>query len=183
MVGLRAPAPGARSRTAAAVRPRSPIYTSVVITVSFTFSRAESRRAMAYLALRSRAAVAMLLLGLALLAAGAGTGKTALIVVGAAELLAWVLLVVVLPRTGSSGVAERGTEQTLSFSEDGVTAANSNGEGSFDWRHWTRWSSVGDLYVLQGARRAFTFVPRRAFATPESESEFRELLARHIGKR
>jgi hypothetical protein len=138
---------------------------------------------MAYLALRSRAAVAMLLLGLALLAGGVGSAKTALILVGAAELAAWLVLVLVLPRIGSRGIAERGSEQTLSFSEDGVTAANANGEGSFDWRHWTRWSSVGDLYVLQGARRAFTFVPQRAFATPESESEFRELLARHIGTR
>jgi hypothetical protein len=172
-----------RARTAAAGRSRNAIYTSPVVTVSFTFSRAESRRAMSYLALRNRGAVLMVLLGLALLAAGAGTGKTALLVVGGAELGAWVFLVLVLPRTGSRGVAERGTEQTLSFSEDGVTAANSNGEGSFDWRHWTRWSSVGELYVLQGGRRAVTFVPRRAFATPESESEFRELLARHIGKR
>ena len=80
-------------------------------------------------------------------------------------------------------MAERGSEQTLSFSEDGVRAANANGEGSFDWRHWTRWSSAGELYVLQGGRRAFTFIPRRAFATEESESEFRELLARHIGTR
>jgi len=138
---------------------------------------------MAYIALRSRAAIAMLGLGLALLAAGIGSAKTALILVGAAELAAWVVLVVLLPRTGSRGVAEASSEQTLSFSEDGVTAANANGEGSFDWRHWTRWTSVGDLYVLQGARRAFTFVPRRAFATPAAESEFRELLARHIGTR
>jgi hypothetical protein len=154
-----------------------------VVTVRFTFSRAESRRAMAYLALRSRAAIGMLLLGLALLAAGIGAAKTPLILVGAAELAAWVLLVAILPRLGSRGIAERGSEQTLSFSEDGVTAANSNGEGSVDWRHWTRWGSVGDLYVLRGGKRAFTFVPRRAFATPESESEFRDLLARHIGTR
>ena len=138
---------------------------------------------MAYLALRSRAAIAMLLLGLALLAAGIGSGKTPLILVGGAELAAWLLLVVVLPRVGSRGIAERGSEQTLSFSENGVTAANANGHGSVDWRHWRRWSSVGDLYVLQGGKRAFTFVPRRAFATAESESEFRELLARHIGTR
>ena len=138
---------------------------------------------MAYIALRSRAAIAMLGLGLALLAAGIGSAKTPLILVGAAELAAWIVLVVLLPRAGSRGVTEANSEQTLSFSEGGVTAANANGEGSFDWRHWTRWSSVGDLYVLQGARRAFTFVPRRAFATPDAESEFRELLARHIGTR
>ena len=138
---------------------------------------------MAYIALRSPAAVAMLLLGLALLAAGLGSGKAVLTVVGGAELGAWVVLVGLLPGFGSRGVAERSSEQTFRFSEDGVSAANVNGEGSFDWRHWTRWSSVGGLYVLHGARRAVTFVPKRAFETPAAESEFRELLARHLGTR
>jgi hypothetical protein len=138
---------------------------------------------MAYIALRSRAALVMLVLGVALVGGGIASAKTAVTIVGAAELAAWVVLVLVLPRFGARGLSEASSEQTLSFSEDGVTAANANGQGNLDWRHWTRWSSAGDLYVLQGARRAFTFVPRRAFATPAAESEFRELLARHIGTR
>ncbi len=92
-------------------------------------------------------------------------------------------MVAVLRVIGSQRARESTAEQSLGCSEDGVTTANAKGEGSFGWRHWTRWTSVGDLYVLQDGRRAFTFVPRRAFAAPAAASEFRELLARHIGTR
>jgi hypothetical protein len=155
-----------------------------VVTVRFTFSQVENQHAMAWMALRSRAAIAMLGLGAALLAAGGGTGKTVLLLVGAAELFCWLVLVVAMPRLGSRRMTEGSSEQRLSFCDEGVTAANASGEGSFDWRHWSRWSSAGDLYVLWGARRkqrAFTFIPRRAFADAAAESEFRELLDRHIG--
>jgi len=91
------------------------------------------------------------------------------------------VLVVLMPLYGARQMTTSASEQTMSFSDDGVTAANASGEGRFDWRHWTRWTQTGDLYVLRGARRAFTFVPRRAFASPGAESEFRELLTRHIG--
>jgi len=154
-----------------------------VVTVRFTFSKAENQRAMVYVASRSRAAVLMLVLGAALLAAGFASGKLAILLVGAAELAYWVVLVAALPRLGSGRMAESGSEQTLSFSDDGVTAANASGQGSFEWRHWSRWSSTSELYVLRGAKRACTFIPRRAFATAAAESEFRELLARHIGAR
>jgi hypothetical protein len=154
-----------------------------VVAVRFTFSKAENQRAMVYVASRSRAAVLMLVFGTALLAAGIASGKLPVLLVGAAELAYWVVLVLVLPRFGSRRMAESGSEQTLSFSDDGVTAANASGQGSFEWRHWSRWSSTGDLYVLRGAKRACTFIPRRAFATADAESEFRDLLARHIGAR
>jgi hypothetical protein len=154
-----------------------------VVTVRFTFSKAENQRAMVYVASRSRAALAMLALGLALLAGGIASGKLVILLVGAAELAYWLVLVVALPRLGSARMAESASEQMLSFSDAGVTAANVSGEGSFEWRHWSRWGSTGDLYVLRGAKRAFTFVPRRAFATQVAESEFRDLLARHIDAR
>jgi hypothetical protein len=159
------------------------IYTSRVVTVRFTFSKAENQRAMLYIALRSPAALVMLMLGLALLAFGLASGKTAILVIGVAELLYWLGLVVLMPRLSAKRMTDAASEQTISFSEDGVSAANSAGEGRFEWRHWTGWMQTGDLYVLKGARRAFTFVPRRAFATPAAESEFRELLGRHISSR
>ena len=71
----------------------------------------------------------------------------------------------------------------MSFSEDGVTAANAHGSQRFEWSHWRRWTRIGDLYLLRGARGVFTFVPGRAFASPDAEGEFRELLARHIDAR
>jgi len=154
-----------------------------VITVRFTFSESENQRAMLFIALRTRSTIAMLALGLGLLALGLGIGKTVVVVIGAAELVYWLALVVIMPRFGARRMTATASEQMMSFSDDGVTAANASGEGRFDWRHWTRWMQTGDLYVLTGARRAFTFVPRRAFASPSAESEFRELLTRHIGSR
>ena len=151
-----------------------------MITVRFTFSQSENQRAMVFIALRSRSTMAMLALGIALLGVGLSIGKTAVIVIGAAELFYWLTLVVLMPRFGARRMTASASVQTMSFSEDGVTAANASGEGRFDWRHWTRWMQTGDLYVLTGARRAFTFVPRRAFASPDAESEFRDLLTRHI---
>jgi len=156
-------------------------YTSRVITVRFTFSKPENQRAMRFIALHARSTMAMLALGFGMLAVGLGIGKTAVTVIGAAELVYWLVLVVLMPLYGARQMTTSASEQTMSFSDDGVTAANASGEGRFDWRHWTRWTQTGDLYVLRGARRAFTFVPRRAFASPGAESEFRELLTRHIG--
>ncbi len=152
-----------------------------MITVRFTFSQSENRRAMMFVALRSRSTRAMLALGLALVAVGLGIGKTAVLVIGAAELVYWLGLVVIMPRYGARRLTAAASEQTMSFSDDGVTAANASGEGRLDWRDWKRWMQTGDLYVLTGAPRAFTFVPRRAFASPAAESEFRQLLSRHIG--
>jgi YcxB-like protein len=103
------------------------------------------------------------------------------IVIGAAELVYWLGLVALMPRLGARRITANASEQTMSFSDDGVSAANADGEGSFEWRHWSRWMQTGDLYVLKAARRAFTFVPRRAFASAAAESQFRELLGRHIG--
>ena len=154
-----------------------------MITVRFTFSEAENRRAMLFIALRSVSTRAMLGLGVALLAAGLAIGKLPVTLIGAAELVYWVVLVLIMPRYGARRVTESASEQTMSFSDDGVTAANASGEGRFDWRHWSCWMQTGELYVLSGARRAFTFIPRRAFASPAAESEFRELLARHIESR
>ena len=45
---------------------------------------------------------------------------------------------------------------------------------------WRRWSVTRELYLLRGAGSVFTFVPRRAFASEDAESEFRALLARHL---
>ena len=135
---------------------------------------------MLFIALRSPAAVAMLALGIGLLSLGLSSAKTAVIVIGAAELVYWLGLVALMPRLGARRMTAAASEQTMSFSDDGVSAANADGEGSFEWRHWSRWMQTGDLYVLKAARRAFTFIPRRAFSSGAAESEFRELLGRHI---
>ena len=150
-----------------------------MITVHFTFSAAEARRAMRYMVLRSRGPSLLLAIGVGMLAIGAATGKTVWFGVAAAELLAWVALIALVPRVS---LGSTGGEHTLTFSEEGVTASNAGGSQRFPWDHWRRWRRTGDLYLLRGAGSVFTFVPSRALGSPEAEGEFRELLSRRVGR-
>jgi hypothetical protein len=150
-----------------------------MITVHFTFSTGEARHAMRYMVLRSRGPSAMLAVGVGMLAIGVATGKTVWLGIAGAELLAWVVLIALIPRVG---VRSTGGEHTLSFSEEGVTAANAGGSQRFAWNHWRLWRRTGDLYLLRGAGNVFTFIPTRALGSPKADSEFRELLARRVGR-
>jgi hypothetical protein len=151
-----------------------------VITVRFTFSAAEARHAMRYMVLRSRGPSLMLALGVGMLAVGVATGKTVWLGIAGAELLAWLALIALIPRMG---LRTTGGEHTLSFSEEGVTASNAGGSQRFPWDHWRGWRRTGDLYLLRGAGSVFTFIPSRSLGSAETETEFRELLARHVGRR
>lgn len=133
-----------------------------------------------YVALHSRAPTLLLTCAVVFLAIGVSAHKTVLLLVGVGEVVGWIVLVFVLPQLGLRGAP---MEHTLRFSEDGVTAANAGGSQRFPWNHWRRWQRTGDLYLLRGAGSIFTFVPGRAFATPDAESEFRELLGRHLAGR
>ena len=148
-----------------------------VVTVRFTFSGAETQRMLRYVLLRSRGPLAMLAVGFVILGIAVSVGKPLWFAVAGAELLGWVGLVTLMPR---ASVRTRQSEHTLSFSENGVTAANVHGSQRFEWSHWRLWTRTGDLYLLRGPRGLFTFVPGRAFASPDAEVEFRQLLARHL---
>jgi hypothetical protein len=152
-------------------------YTARVVTVRFTFSGTETRRMLHYVALHSRAPLLLLGCGVAFLAIGVAIGKTLLLVVGGGELVGWIVLVGVLPLLAPRGARQ---EHTISFSDDGVTAANARGSQRFPWSHWRRWRRTGHLYLLQGAGSVYTFVPQRAFASADAESEFQALLERHL---
>jgi len=151
-----------------------------VITVRFTFSTAEARHAMRYMVLRSRAPSLMLAVGAGMLAVGLATGRAVWLGVAAAELLAWAGLIALIPRMG---LRSTGGEQTLSFSEEGVTASNAGGSQRFPWDHWRVWRRTGDLYLLRGAGNVFTFIPSRALGSADAEREFREMLQRRVGRR
>jgi hypothetical protein len=149
-----------------------------VVTVRFTFSGSETQRMLRYVLLRSRAPTLMLLVGLGILAVALVVRKPVWFAVAGGELLSWIGLVALMPRASMRSTPG---EQTMSFSEDGVTAANARGSQRFPWNHWRGWTRVGDLYLLRGGRGVFTFVPGRAF-DPDGEREFRGLLAAHVAR-
>jgi len=130
-----------------------------------------------YVLLRSRGPTLMLICGVAILVVAIALGKPLWSAVAGAELLGWVGLIALMPR---AGMRADPSEQTMSFSEDGVTAANERGSQRFEWSHWRSWTRTGDLYLLRGRRGVFTFVPRRAFSSPGAEGEFRGLLSAHV---
>ena len=130
-----------------------------------------------YMLLRSRGPTAMLGIGLAILVVAIALGKPLWFAVAGAELLGWIGLLTLMPR---ASVRTAQIEHTLSFSEDGVTAANAHGSQRFEWSHWRRWTRTGDLYLLRGGRGVFTFIPARAFDAPAAEEEFRGLVVRHL---
>jgi len=130
-----------------------------------------------YMLLRSRAPMAMLAAGIVILAVAVAVGRPLWFAIAGAELLGWVGLVTVMPR---ASMRSPQSEHTLSFSDDGVLAANAHGSQRFEWSHWRLWTRTGDLYLLRGPRGVFTFVPGRAFGSPDAEGEFRELLGRHL---
>src|SRR5579871_5299768 len=166
---------GCRTPPLAASRRASTL--AAVVTVAFTFSGAETRRMLRYILLRSRGPTLMLVTGIGIVAVAIALGKPLWSAVGAAELLGWVGLLALMPGAGSRTPP---SEQTMSFSEDGIAAANAGGSQRFPWSHWRRWTRVGDLYLLRGPRGVFTFIPGRAFASVDAEGEFRDLLARHV---
>lgn len=44
-----------------------------------------------------------------------------------------------------------------------------------EWNYWTGLLEAGKAYVLQAGRRGMSFIPRRAFTSPDEERRFREL--------
>jgi hypothetical protein len=148
-----------------------------VVSVRFTFSGTETRRMLRYMLLRSRGPTAMLACGIAILALAVALGKPLWYAVAGAELLGWIGLVTLMPR---SGPRVEPIEHTMSFSEDGVTASNARGSQRFEWGHWRSWTRTGDLYLLRGGRGVFTFIPRSAFASAGVEGEFRSLLSANL---
>lgn len=130
-----------------------------------------------YMLLRSRAPTLLAACGIAILVVAVALGKPIIYAVGAAELLGWLGLVILMPRAGRRSTM---LEHTMRFSEDGVEAANQQGSQHFQWSHWRRWTTAGELYLLRGSGSVFTFIPARAFGSPDEERAFRSLLERHL---
>jgi hypothetical protein len=75
-------------------------------------------------------------------------------------------------------------ETTWQVHEDGVTISTAFAENRMDWGTFQRVVETNAYFMLLYTvnRRAFQLLPKRAFAAPEQEQSFRELLAARVGR-
>jgi hypothetical protein len=67
-------------------------------------------------------------------------------------------------------------EQTWRFSEEGITLQSPQVSSTYKWEHFGKVAADAWFYYLYYAKNASVYIPRRAFATPEKETAFRNLI-------
>ncbi len=74
------------------------------------------------------------------------------------------------------------TEVTWELSAEEVALRTRFAEAKMDWGSFAEFLETKSyfLVVYSANKRQFQFVPKRAFASPEQEQEFRDLLGQHI---
>jgi YcxB-like protein len=71
-------------------------------------------------------------------------------------------------------------EMRLQLSDDGIIGTTRETEAKWQWSSYDEVREDERFYTLIARRGTFTIIPKRAFADPEQERLFRELLSRKI---
>jgi hypothetical protein len=144
------------------------------VVVRFTLSRREFTAAWYRLYAKRHSRFLVLLVLLAIVLAVDG------IFAGPAVIAAWLIVCVVpSPFVVWRRLPSLRSEQTHRFTAHQMWSALPHVRSEFDWGYWDTMWKVGTTYVLTSSRGA-TFVPHRAFASPEDETRFREFAATGI---
>jgi hypothetical protein len=77
------------------------------------------------------------------------------------------------------------TEATWEVSDEGVQISSSFGSTHLDWDALNKLVTTQEYYLLllKTNKNAFRFLPRRAFASPQEQDQFLELVANHLSSR
>ena len=155
--------------------------------VSFRVSLREYVHAVRQLAVRLRwvqifvaVIITVLVGGFAFALGGSVPLGTAFFAVGAlyAGLLFWI--VGVRPRRQYHRISDLSGDQTYCFSDDEVSWTFASGASHVKWSYFTGLIETKEMFLLRHPTRSlFSFVPKRAFKSPDDEARFREL-ARQI---
>ena len=71
--------------------------------------------------------------------------------------------------------------QFIAFSPDGIYARSSVAESRMQWRVYAEMIETDRCYMMRlRTRKAFAFVPKRAFRSPSDEAVFRNLVGLHM---
>ena len=76
------------------------------------------------------------------------------------------------------------SEATWELSAAGIQISSRSGSTLMDWESLDRLMTARDYYLLLSKtnKNTFRFLPRRAFTSPQEQSEFLELMKNHIHK-
>ncbi len=96
-----------------------------------------------------------------------------------------LLLFVVIPFTAGQNVRKNDrllVEVTWELSDDAVVLKNRYLETKYDWGSFISLTENKDYFFLRqtATKQFYTFIPKRAFVSSEQQSEFRELVSRHM---
>jgi hypothetical protein len=127
-------------------------------------------------------AVAIVLMGLGAFLGIAGQGHIWWIIAGGGALLLCLIATATIIRPAIDFRREPGLhgEYRFEFSEDGIGFRTAHIDSKLEWNVYREVVENRQLFLLFHGRRAFSIIPKRAFASPEEESAFRDLLIRKI---
>jgi len=91
-------------------------------------------------------------------------------------------VVLLLPRFTIAGNAKLRDEYRLTFADDGIVFKTTSIDSRIEWNLYTHAIEVRDFYLLYYGRRAFTVIPKRAFASAADMQAFDALLAARVPK-
>jgi YcxB-like protein len=152
-----------------------------VVTVRFTMQRDEFVRAMRGYILRTPLFQGLGLVTVVVLAAALVLGDGPAAAVFATVAAFEAVMVAAFPR-GMWRRAESfaGNELTYAFGPEGFGASGAGVHSDVPWTFVTRMKVVGSMYMLVTQTRQQVLVPARAFASPDDERTFNELVADNV---
>ncbi len=99
----------------------------------------------------------------------------------------WIVLMIsfwfVLPYSVYGKAATFKSTFTIKFKENGIVLESEKGFMEWGWKKFTTYFETPHFIHLYFDSRSFFLVPKAAFSGPESLSDLRVLLNRHISKK
>jgi hypothetical protein len=113
-------------------------------------------------------------------AVGVGVWRSdgVLVAIGAALAICWAVYVFfVAPRICWRKLPQVRGEQTLTFSESGVTAVMVDATSTTTWEFWRDVAQLGDVYLMRSKRGGLTVIPQRSFGSADEQRQFIKLVS------
>ena len=108
------------------------------------------------------------------------TGQVSLAVFACVFIGLAVLSLKLVPDKKFNQSPQLASEQTHTFSEDGINVYAGGQTGTLPWEFYKFAKETPRVYLLMKNVKAANFIPKRGFSTPEDEARFRELCAARL---
>ncbi len=115
-----------------------------------------------------------------LLVVAIATGQVSLGIFGAVFVALAVLSLRVVPAKKYKQSPQLATEQTHTFSADGILIYAGGQSGTLPWEFYKTARETPRVYLLMKSPKQANFIPKRGFNSPEDEQRFRALAAERL---